>query len=680
MHERRKRRKKPFVKIHKYNHSLCHFNRNFSMTCIIFTCCTCCCIILLIIGVFIYFFARPCTDNNQCQMDNPCTIDHCSNGWCQHDRIESCCLVDADCGESSCYTSFCDVFQNTCRSRPKMNGSSCVDNNACTINNICNSGVCEGKTLTCAVENQCRTGFCQNGVGCVYKNKPNGFSCNDNNPCTSEDECYNGLCAVGYGTDCTSKDGQCTLGACDVTTGHCMAMAYNEGNPCDDGLACTTDDVCLKGVCTGVLATCSDNNPCTIDRCVEGVGCMHQKENDGDHCLENICIKDSDCPFTYNCFDGTCIKTTQGIQQQIRMIDYEIDSCGDGTYKLKQHFVLDTEKILYNPNGASELRYRIIKSIADIAPHPQFSPLGFGATMDEISNIAYNDFTNNMARTAFTISTQCQRFDKINCAYLFTNREFRFAVNMQDCLSISGPIAQDCLDIHHVIWAAVRTSIASCSMFPGYVNVNYPRGNAVIYYTSEYFRGGLNQWEFNVFNDNRFGYVGIETDLYTKTDAYAVITDMKICQTNANHYLANCVDGTNQTACYNTGCFNWDPADKPLTIDIDIIVDQELTAMAISNDFQASGCYGNDNYNDPASEVCTWQKCLSLGMDDNFRFLFRELGQKATMVNDIFIFDVRYRRIWCDLNTTRRRLLGTNENFTTHYAMAIHKINPVNYN
>ena len=102
--------------------------------------------------------------------------------------------------------------------------------------------------------------------------------------------------------------------------------------------------------------------------------------------------------------------------------------------------------------------------------------------------------------------------------------------------------------------------------------------------------------------------------------------------------------------------------------------------MAVSNDFQASGCYGNDNYNDPASEVCTWQKCLSLGMDDNFRFLFRELGQKATMVNDIFIFDVRYRRIWCDLNTTRRRLLGTNENFTTHYAMAIHKINPVNYN
>ena len=36
-------------------------------------------------------------------------------------------------------------------------------------------------------------------------------------------------------------------------------------------MACTTDDVCLKGVCTGVLATCLDNNPCTVDRCVEGV-------------------------------------------------------------------------------------------------------------------------------------------------------------------------------------------------------------------------------------------------------------------------------------------------------------------------------------------------------------------------------------------------------------------------
>ena len=34
------------------------------------------------------------------------------------------------------------------------------------------------------------------------------------------------------------------------------------------------------------------------------------------------------------------------VEKNIRMIDYEIDSCGDGTYKLKQHFVLDTEKVL----------------------------------------------------------------------------------------------------------------------------------------------------------------------------------------------------------------------------------------------------------------------------------------------------------------------------------------------
>lgn len=605
-------------------------------------------------------------------MNNPCTVDHCAAGWCQHDRIENCCLVDADCGDSACYTSFCDIYQHTCRTQPKMNGSSCSDSNACTINNVCNKGVCTGKTLTCAVDNECRTGFCQNGVGCMYQNKPNGFSCNDRNPCTSQDECYNGLCAVGYATDCSNKDSQCTLGACDVTTGDCIAIPANEGDPCDDGMHCTEHDTCQSGVCKGVMKTCSDNNPCTIDRCVEGVGCMTQHQDYGDHCLENACVQNNDCPFEYNCFDGTCIKTYDIQNQQIRMINYEIDSCGDGKYKLKQHFVLDTEKFVIG----NEVRYRVIKSIDDITPHPSFAPLGFGATMNEITNLAYNDFTTDMARTSFTISTQCQRFDKTNCAYLFTNREFRFAANMKDCKSISGPIAQDCLDNHHVIWSAIRTSISSCSMFPGYVNVNHPRGNAVIYYTNEYYRRGLNQWEFNVHKDNRFGYLGIETDLYPKSDSYAVITDMKICQANAIHYLAQCVDGTNQSACYNTGCFNWDPLDKPLRVEIDILVKGEVTAQAISNDFEASGCYGNANYNEPESTICTWQKCLSLGMDDNFRFKFKPLAEITTITNDIFIFDVAYKRVYCGLNSTRRKLLSSNEN-KTHYAMAVWKLNPV---
>ena len=52
---------------------------------------------------------------------------------------------------------------------------------------------------------------------------------------------------------------------------------------------------------------------------IPGNHCMTQHQDYGDHCLENACFKNSDCPFEYNCFDGTCIKTYDIQNQQIRM-------------------------------------------------------------------------------------------------------------------------------------------------------------------------------------------------------------------------------------------------------------------------------------------------------------------------------------------------------------------------
>ena len=63
-------------------------------------------------------------------------------------------------------------------------------------------------------------------------------------------------------------------------------------------------------------------------------------------------------------------------------------------------------------------------------------------------------------------------------------------------------------------------------------------------------------------------------------------------------------------------------------------------------------------------------------MDDNFRFKFKPLAEITTITNDIFIFDVAYKRVYCGLNSTRRKLLSSNEN-KTHYAMAVWKLNPV---
>ena len=59
-----------------------------------------------------------------------------------------------------------------------------------------------------------------------------------------------------------------------------------DGFPCYDGDPCTTDDVWMDGVCSGLPVDCEDGNVCTDDFCDEGQ-CMHQPNN-------NPCPTDSD--------------------------------------------------------------------------------------------------------------------------------------------------------------------------------------------------------------------------------------------------------------------------------------------------------------------------------------------------------------------------------------------------
>ena len=580
----------------------------------------------------------------------------CDGNWCTYTKIDNCCVTDNDCGDSGCYTSYCDVYQHTCQAYPKGNGTTCDDGNACTVDNLCDRGVCTGKTLTCSVDNECRTGSCDNRIGCTYVNAPNGNPCDDSNPCTSGDECWNGMCAMGVAKDCTSLNSVCSVGACDITTGGCVALGVNDGGSCDDGLDCTINDRCTNGVCAGTPNPCFDNNPCTIDRCVEGVGCMIQHQDYGETCIPG-CLQHADCPFEYNCLDGTCLKTEPLSDQQIRMIGYEIEPCNSTTSRrLSLHLVLDTAQFTVG----NEQRYRVVQSAADISMHPQYADLGFGST---IVNFAHNDFGDGVARSTFTMKTECQRFDETNCAYLFTNREFRFAAAMHDCVDISGPIATGCIDPAHSIWASISTSISTCSMFAGHVTIDQPRGNAVMFYKDHYYRGKTITWAedagyYEITDDNERGVVGIETSMYNSTSLRAVITDMRVCKIKLYHYLRDCVDGTNTTFCANTGCFNWDPLDSPLQWQVDIIKDREVTAIALSSTFAAAGCYPNPEYNADTYTKCQWDKCTKLGMDDSFEFYFKpflstlpydELNEEMKRFGETFVFDVKYEYHACDL-------------------------------
>src|SRR5262249_36836223 len=51
------------------------------------------------------------------------------------------------------------------------------------------------------------------------------------------------------------------------------------GMRCVDSNPCTTDDVCVAGVCTGDPRNCLDDDPCTIDTCNSAGGaflCLHE--------------------------------------------------------------------------------------------------------------------------------------------------------------------------------------------------------------------------------------------------------------------------------------------------------------------------------------------------------------------------------------------------------------------
>jgi hypothetical protein len=78
---------------------------------------------------------------------------------------------------------------------------------------------------------------------------PDGTPCDDFSVCTENDTCQAG--------ECTGTPLTCTPGACEESTGcdpydGCLTANARHGSPCDDGDACTHDDICSLGFCTGV--------------------------------------------------------------------------------------------------------------------------------------------------------------------------------------------------------------------------------------------------------------------------------------------------------------------------------------------------------------------------------------------------------------------------------------------
>lgn len=97
-----------------------------------------------------------------------------------------------------------------------------------------------------------------------------GEACDDGNACTLDDVCSaEGLCEGGTVTVCDSPPSVCHAfeGTCDPGNGECSYAFLEAGTECTDGDVCTKSDVCDgAGTCAGQLETCEAPAPTCLDK------------------------------------------------------------------------------------------------------------------------------------------------------------------------------------------------------------------------------------------------------------------------------------------------------------------------------------------------------------------------------------------------------------------------------
>jgi fibro-slime domain-containing protein len=320
-------------------------------------------------------------NNNSCSDNNLCTNNECINGQCQSTPVS--CVDDGN----PCTNDLCDINTGMCI-HPN-NNIPCDDGNPCTQIDLCVSGTCTGMDpKDCSTLNPCQSGFCNtmNGV-CETINLLDGTSCPDADLCTL-DQCMSGVC-IHTPVDCDDNN-ICTQDFC--VSGNCVYG--NIHAPCDDGLFCTINDLCYNSTCTGepnncnedglfcngvfqcnentdscdlIPTDCDDNDPCTIDSCIEF--------NTGGGGLPN----------------GTCTHTP---------IDGVGDACGIDTGAC----MMGTRQC-FNVNGSA-----VLFCVNEIGPNPEDCGInGTGNGVDENCNGVVDEGCG----TNCTISQDCPL---VNCS------------------------------------------------------------------------------------------------------------------------------------------------------------------------------------------------------------------------------------------------------------------------
>jgi hypothetical protein len=273
-----------------------------------------------------------------------CQVATCTGGVCGLAPDPTAVGVSCDDGDACTTDDVCQA-DGTCAGTPKV----CDDGLACT-DNACVDGACVAtlRSGTCAIDGTCITaGTRRPGEPCqvcdpnqstaTWSNAALGTACDDDTLCNGREACDGrGTCQAGIAVTCAPPQPCQEAGICNSTTGLCDYApkkdtvcrsapdqchedavcdgtnpdcpdnpAKPDGISCDDGNACTFNDTCQGGVCTGSQRICIGSDPCNIAICDPAIGCATTPAPQGTSCADFFrCDGSEVCDGKGNCVDG----------------------------------------------------------------------------------------------------------------------------------------------------------------------------------------------------------------------------------------------------------------------------------------------------------------------------------------------------------------------------------------
>ncbi len=277
-----------------------------------------------------------CTDDSDCELGNACVAPlACTSGVCAPTGAAPSCPEP----KSPCLVATCDPKTGACGTKA-ISGGPCDDGEPCTVFDLCQAGgLCQGSPVLCDDYNPCTHDLCAPDLGCT--NTPiTDKACDDQDPCTSADECQGGLCLGGAWVcpectssadcnatlppspctqgyqcldgdclpakpwkDCEWPDNPCQTATCDPSTGLCVTTNLPDGAPCEDFDPCTGAAHCTAAKCVASPIECaSAANECGTAFCDPDEGGCVELVDEDDCAAKSPCLSalEIDCRSSVN--------------------------------------------------------------------------------------------------------------------------------------------------------------------------------------------------------------------------------------------------------------------------------------------------------------------------------------------------------------------------------------------